>query len=214
MWPKHSWTRSTRAGVTVERGDDEKTTRVPGNDRPGDRLARSTSSSSAPSATTPHAAAERARPLVGPGTRRRIAAERLGKRRRACGRLPAGAGVVGVTYNSGLVLGPATCRAPGRAADRRSARSPRRGDDRPSRLAEALSDAGSRGDDRAEPVRPEIWKKLILNAATLPASALHRHDRGRARRTPAVTGSRRGHGARGHGRGAMRSASTSMPTSG
>jgi 2-dehydropantoate 2-reductase len=39
------------------------------------------------------------------------------------------------------------------------------------RLAEALGSAGLET-TVASPVRPEIWKKLILNAATLPASAL------------------------------------------
>ena len=43
--------------------------------------------------------------------------------------------------------------------------------DGPSRLAEALESAGLTT-TVASPVRPEIWKKLILNAATLPASAL------------------------------------------
>src|SRR5262249_59150828 len=39
------------------------------------------------------------------------------------------------------------------------------------RLAGALADAGFET-TVASPVRPEIWKKLILNAATLPTSAL------------------------------------------
>ena len=43
--------------------------------------------------------------------------------------------------------------------------------DGPSRLAEALNDAGLEA-SVASPVRPEIWKKLILNAATLPTAAL------------------------------------------
>ena len=44
-------------------------------------------------------------------------------------------------------------------------------DARPARLAEALADGGLEV-SVAAPVRPEIWKKLILNAATLPTAAL------------------------------------------
>ena len=44
-------------------------------------------------------------------------------------------------------------------------------DDRPARLAEALQSSGLEA-SVASPVRPEIWKKLILNAATLPTAAL------------------------------------------
>ncbi len=45
------------------------------------------------------------------------------------------------------------------------------GGDGAARLAEALESAGLAA-TVASPVRPEIWKKLILNAASLPASAL------------------------------------------
>src|SRR5207302_9338150 len=43
--------------------------------------------------------------------------------------------------------------------------------ERPARLAEALQSSGLEA-SVASPVRPEIWKKLILNAATLPTAAL------------------------------------------
>jgi 2-dehydropantoate 2-reductase len=78
--------------------------------------------------------------------------------------------VVGVTYNSGLVLEPGVVVHPadqptfvGSFVDGDDAKAPR--------LAEALGDGGLAA-TIVSPVRPEIWKKLILNAATLPASAL------------------------------------------
>jgi 2-dehydropantoate 2-reductase len=42
---------------------------------------------------------------------------------------------------------------------------------RPARLAQAIADGGL-DVSVASPVRPEIWKKLILNAATLPTACL------------------------------------------
>src|SRR6185312_82316 len=78
--------------------------------------------------------------------------------------------VVGVTYNSGLVVEPGKVMHPadqptlvGAFADG--------GDERPERLAQALRESGLEA-TVASPVRPEIWKKLILNAATLPTAAL------------------------------------------
>jgi 2-dehydropantoate 2-reductase len=78
--------------------------------------------------------------------------------------------VAGVTYNSGTVVdlgkvahtgvGP-TIVGPFEGADLAGAR----------RVAEALESAGFDVTVSAE-IRTEIWKKLVLNAATLPQSAL------------------------------------------
>ena len=83
---------------------------------------------------------------------------------------PADQVVVGVTYNSGLIVEPGVVMHPadqptlvGSFAD---------GDDAgAARLADALQSGGLEATVVA-PVRPEIWKKLILNAATLPTAAL------------------------------------------
>ena len=80
--------------------------------------------------------------------------------------------VVGVTYNSGLVQGPGRVVHPADQPTFVGSFAEGQTDDaRPARLAQALADGGLEV-SVASPVRPEIWKKLILNAATLPTSAL------------------------------------------
>ena len=79
--------------------------------------------------------------------------------------------VVGVTYNSGLIVEPGSRHAPRRPADVRGHVRRRRYRARGAELAEALERAGL-ATTVTSPVRPEIWKKLILNAATLPPAAL------------------------------------------
>ena len=78
--------------------------------------------------------------------------------------------VVGVTYNSGTVLGLGEVAHPGVGP---TYIGPYTGDslDLTRRVEEALRQAGF--EVHATPkIRQEIWKKLILNAATLPTAAL------------------------------------------
>jgi 2-dehydropantoate 2-reductase len=155
-------------GVTVVRGDDETVTRVPATTDPAsvgpvDVVVFFTKCYHTPSA------AEGARPLVGPDTVVASLQNGWGNGDVLAAAYPPEQVVVGVTYNSGLVQGPGRVVHPaeqptlvGSFAD---------GGDGAGRLAEALESAGLTA-TVASPVRPEIWKKLILNAATLPASAL------------------------------------------
>jgi len=78
--------------------------------------------------------------------------------------------VVGVSYNSGTVLDLGRVAHPGVGP---TVIGPFAGDgaDGAERLAQALRDGGLEA-TVVDPVRPEIWKKLILNAATLPTAAL------------------------------------------
>ena len=78
--------------------------------------------------------------------------------------------VVGVTYNSGTVLGLGRVAHPGLGPTTVGPFIDHPGDG-PERLAEALRDGGLEA-SVARPIRPEIWKKLILNAASLPEAAL------------------------------------------
>lgn len=115
------------------------------------------------------AAAESARPLVGEGTivaslqngwgNGEILAEQFGAERL----------VVGVTYNSGTVRELGRVAHTGVAATLVGAYegSP----DKAQPLADALNGAGFET-SLSETIITEIWKKLILNAATLPTSAL------------------------------------------
>ena len=156
-------------GVTIVRGDEETVTRVPAT---GD-----------PAAVGPvdlvvfcvkcyhtESAAELARPLVGSETvvaslqngwgngdvlARAYAAEQL---------------VVGVTYNSGTVLDTGRVAHPGVGPTTIGSFTDGAADGA-DRLAQALSDGGLEV-VIAAPIRPEIWKKLILNAASLPTAAL------------------------------------------
>ena len=158
-------------GVTVVRGEEETTTHVP--------------ATTDPSSVGPvdlvvfftkcyhtAAAAESARPLVGPETVVASLQNGWGNGDVLAGVYPQEQIVVGVTYNSGLVQGPGRVVHPadqptivGSFADGESDEA------RPARLAQAIADGGLEV-SVASPVRPEIWKKLILNAATLPTAAL------------------------------------------
>ena len=89
---------------------------------------------------------------------------------------PAEQVVVGVTYNSGTVLDVGRVAHPGVGPTTVGSVRGRRDSGRPERLAGALGDAGFEA-SVAAPIRPEIWKKLILNAATLPTAALTGHER-------------------------------------
>jgi 2-dehydropantoate 2-reductase len=158
-------------GVTVVRGEEETTTSVP--------------ATTDPSSVGPvdlvvfftkcyhtAAAAETARPLVGPDTVVASLQNGWGNGDVLASVYPREQIVVGVTYNSGLVQGPGRVVHPadqptivGSFADEAT------DETRPARLAQAIADGGL-GVSIASPVRPEIWKKLILNAATLPTAAL------------------------------------------
>jgi 2-dehydropantoate 2-reductase len=157
------------AGITVKRGEESTTTRVP--------------AVTDPSAIGPvelvvffvkcyhtASAAELARPLVGPDTIVASLQNGWGNGDVLAAAFPPEQIVVGVTYNSGLLVEPGVVVHPadqptlvGNFTD---------GDaERASRVAAAL-ESGGLAATVASPVRPEIWKKLILNAATLPTAAL------------------------------------------
>jgi len=157
------------SGVTVVRGEESTNTRVPATTDPSevgpvDAVVFCVKCYHTASAT------ELARPLVGPDTIVASLQNGWGNGDVLAAAFPPEQVVVGVTYNSGLVVEPGKVVHPadqptlvGAFADG--------GDDRPARLAEALQSSGLDA-TVASPVRPEIWKKLILNAATLPTAAL------------------------------------------
>jgi 2-dehydropantoate 2-reductase len=158
-----------RDGVRILRGEDETTTVVP--------------ATSDPAAVGPvdmvvfftkcyhtAAAAEFARPLVGPDTVVASLQNGWGNGDVIAETFPAGQLVVGVTYNSGTMLEPGRVAHPGVGPTTVGAYDGA-GADAVGKLAQALED-GSLEATIADPVRPEIWKKLILNAATLPTAAL------------------------------------------
>lgn len=155
-------------GVTVVRGDDETVTRVPATTDPAsvgpvDIVIFFTKCYHTASA------AEGARPLVGPDTVVASLQNGWGNGDVLAAAYPPEQVVLGVTYNSGLLQGPGRVLHPAEQPTLVGSFSD--AGDGAARLAEALESAGLVA-TVASPVRPEIWKKLILNAATLPASAL------------------------------------------
>ena len=156
-------------GVTIVRGEEETVTRVPATSDPAsvgpvDVVVFCVKCYHTPSA------AELARPLVGPETVVASLQNGWGNGDVLAGIYPAEQVTVGVTYNSGLVQGLARVVHPAEQPTLVGSFSDGPGDG-PARLAQALSDAGLEA-TVVSPVRPEIWKKLILNAATLPTAAL------------------------------------------
>jgi 2-dehydropantoate 2-reductase len=161
--------RINEGGVTIVRGEEEVTTSVPATTDPSsvgvaDIVIFFTKCYHTASA------AELARPLVGGETVVASLQNGWGNGDVLAAAFPPEQIAVGVTYNSGLVLEPARVVHPseqptfvGSFADGDTAG--------PSRLAQAVEDAGMEIRVVA-PIRPEIWKKLILNTATLPGSAL------------------------------------------
>lgn len=156
-------------GVTIVRGEEETTTRVP--------------ATTDPSSVGPvdvvvffvkcyhtESAAELARPLVGADTVVASLQNGWGNGDVLAGVYPAEQITVGVTYNSGLLQAPARVVHPAEQPTLVGSFTNGAGDGA-ARLAEALNDAGLEA-SVAAPVQPEIWKKLILNAATLPTAAL------------------------------------------
>ena len=155
-------------GVTVVRGGDETVTQVPATTDPAsvgpvDIVVFFTK------CYHTAAAAEGARPLVGPTTVVASLQNGWGNGDTLAAAFPPEQVVVGVTYNSGLVEGPGRVVHP--AEQPTLVGSFVDGGDGADRLAEAITAAGFDA-SIASPVRPEIWKKLILNAATLPTAGL------------------------------------------
>ena len=159
-------------GVTVVRGEEETTTRVPATTDPAsvgpvDLVVFFTK------CYHTAAAAESARPLVGPDTVVASLQNGWGNGDVLAGVYPEEQVVVGRHVQQRPRPGAGPGRAPRRPADDR--RLVRGGTDR-RRGAEPgsrrRSTDGGLEASVASPVRPEIWKKLILNAATLPTAAL------------------------------------------
>ncbi len=155
-------------GISIVRGDEETTTRVPATSDPRtvgvvDVVVFCVKSYHTPSA------AEFALPLVGPDTVVASLQNGWGNGDVLAATFSPEQIVVGVTYNSGIVEAPGRVAHP---AERPTTVGPFvDGSDGAARVAQALNDAGLHT-EVASPVRPEIWKKLIHNAALLPTSAL------------------------------------------
>jgi 2-dehydropantoate 2-reductase len=156
-------------GITVVRGDDETVTQVPATTDPAsvgpvDLVVFCVKCYHTPSA------AEDARPLVDSSTVVASLQNGWGNGDVLAGVFPPEQIVVGVTYNSGTVLDVGRVAHPGVGPTTVGSFTDGEGGG-PERLAEALTDGGLEV-TVASPIRPEIWKKLILNAATLPTGAL------------------------------------------
>jgi 2-dehydropantoate 2-reductase len=156
-------------GITVVRGDDETVTQVPATTDPAsvgpvDLVVFCVKCYHTPSA------AEAARPLVDSSTVVASLQNGWGNGDVLAGVFPPEQIVVGVTYNSGTVLDVGRVAHPGVGPTTVGSFTDGEGGG-PERLAEALIDGGLEA-TVASPIRPEIWKKLILNAATLPTGAL------------------------------------------
>jgi 2-dehydropantoate 2-reductase len=156
-------------GITVVRGDDETVTQVPATTDPAsvgpvDLVVFCVKCYHTPSA------AEAARPLVDSSTVVASLQNGWGNGDVLAGVFPPEQIVVGVTYNSGTVLDVGRVAHPGVGPTTVGSFTDGEGGG-PERLAEALTDGGLEA-TVASPIRPEIWKKLILNAATLPTGAL------------------------------------------
>ena len=156
-------------GITVVRGDDETVTQVPATTDPTNVGAVDLVVFCVKCYHTP-SAAEAARPLVDSSTVVASLQNGWGNGDVLAGVFPPEQIVVGVTYNSGTVLDVGRVAHPGVGPTTVGSFTDG-GRGGPERLAEALSDGGLEA-TVASPIRPEIWKKLILNAATLPTAAL------------------------------------------
>lgn len=129
------------------------------------------------------AAVERTHPFVGSDTIVTTLQNGLGNAEVLAGVIPADQIVVGVTYHSATVLGPGqvahTAQGPtfvGPYVDDAAL-------GRAERVACLLREAGF--DVRATPhVMTEIWKKLVLNSATLPVTALARVTASECHKSP------------------------------
>jgi len=156
-------------GVTIVRGEERTTTRVPATTAPAETGIVDLAVFFVKCYHTA-SAAELARPLVGPDTVVASLQNGWGNGDVLAAAYPAEQVVIGVTYNSGLIVEPGVVMHP---ADQPTLVGSFADGEEPgaARLAEALQSGGLEATVVA-PVRPEIWKKLILNAATLPTAAL------------------------------------------
>jgi len=156
-------------GVTVVRGDEETLVRIPATTDP-EAVGHVEIVVFFTKCYHTAKAADSARPLVGPETVVASLQNGWGNGDVLASVYPPEQVVVGVTYNSGTVLDLGKVAHPGVGP---TILGPFAGDDAAGadRLASAIGDGGLEASVVA-PVRPEIWKKLILNAATLPTAAL------------------------------------------
>lgn len=155
-------------GVAVVRGDDEAVTRVPATTEPAsvgpvDLVVFFVKCYHTASA------AEGARALVGDGTVVASLQNGWGNGDVLAAAYDPARVAVGVTYNSGTVLELGRVAHPGVGPTYIGSFDG--GPDVAAPLREALDAAGFEV-HVSERIRPEIWKKLILNAATLPTAAL------------------------------------------
>jgi len=156
-------------GVSVTRGGEEKVTRIAATSDPAAAGVADVVVFFVKCYHTA-SAAETARPMVGPETVVASLQNGWGNGDVLAGVYDPEQVVVGVTYNSGTVLEPGKVAHPGVGATYMgpyAGESPAGAE----RLAGALADGGLEA-NVISPIRPEIWKKLILNAATLPTAAL------------------------------------------
>ena len=161
--------RINETGVTIVRGDEETVTRVPATVDPVSvGLVDAVVFFVKCYHTRP--AAELVRPLIGPTTVVASLQNGWGNGDVLAGVYPPEQVVVGVTYNSGTVLGLGRVAHPGVGP---TTMGPFAGESTAGAetLAAAIRDGGLDA-VVVSSVRPEIWKKLILNAATLPTAAL------------------------------------------
>jgi 2-dehydropantoate 2-reductase len=156
-------------GITVVRGDEETVTQVPATTDPTNVGAVDLVVFCVKCYHTP-SAAEGARPLVDSNTVVASLQNGWGNGDVLADVFPSEQIVVGVTYNSGTVLEVGRVAHPGVGPTTVGSFTDGGGGG-PERLAAALRDGGLEA-TVASPIRPEIWKKLILNAATLPTAAL------------------------------------------
>jgi len=161
--------QSENLELPIVRGEERTTTRVPATTAPAETGIVDLAVFFVKCYHTA-SAAELARPLVGPDTVVASLQNGWGNGDVLAAAYPAEQVVIGVTYNSGLIVEPGVVMHP---ADQPTLVGSFADGEEPgaARLAEALQSGGLEATVVA-PVRPEIWKKLILNAATLPTAAL------------------------------------------
>ncbi|MFQ5426170.1 MAG: ketopantoate reductase family protein [Gaiellales bacterium] len=155
-------------GVTVEREESERVVEIPATTDPSSVGQVDTVVFFVKCYHTA-AAAEGARPLVGPGTIVASLQNGWGNGEVLADAFGAEQLVVGVTYNSGTVRGLARVGHTGVSKTLVGAYTGSSEKAQP--LAEALTSGGFET-EVADTILVEIWKKLILNAATVPTSAL------------------------------------------
>jgi 2-dehydropantoate 2-reductase len=156
-------------GVTVVRGEQEAKTRVPATSDPASVGVVDVVVFFVKCYHTA-SAANAARPMVGPNTVVASLQNGWGNGDVLASVYDPGQVVIGVTYNSGTVLGLGKVAHPGIGPTYMGPYA-----DESPEGAERLAAALTQGDLEAHvtsEIRPEIWKKLILNAATLPTAAL------------------------------------------